>query len=115
MTGLAFGLYAAGLFAAARWAGHAAFDGWAARLLTMGLLAIGLIPWGRWLRPRVARILDTAGRGFMTACYFIVLAPFAAAVRLGSDPLRRRRGSGSSQWLPRAPLPDTIDAARLES
>jgi hypothetical protein len=108
-------VYAAALFAAARWAGHAAFEGWAARLSTMGLVAIGLLPWGHWLRPRVAGLLEFMGRVLMTACYLVVLAPFAVLVRASGDSLRLRRTPGPSRWLARRPVPGTLDAARLES
>jgi len=112
---LVFAVYAAALVTASRWIGPRVLaDGWPARLLTLGLIALGLLPWGRWLRPRIAVALGWLGRAVLVACYFTVLVPFAVIVRLGRDPLDAKASPGASRWVPRRPLPDTLDAARLE-
>lgn len=109
---LAFWLYAAALFVGVRTLVHHGFTGWAAKLLTMGGIAAGLLPWGRWLGPRIAWVLGLTGRAVLVACYLIVLMPIAAIVRLiGGKSLSKY---GSSLWVDRAPLPHTLDASRLE-
>ena len=113
--GVGFGVYAAVLVVAVRAAAHQAFAGWTARLLTMGGIAVGLLPWLHWLRPRIAWVLGLLGRAVLVACYLVLLLPFALLLRLLGDPLRMRRpAAGSSQWLVRPPLPNTLDASRLE-
>ena len=107
---LCFWLYAAVLFVAVRTFAHHALAGWLAKLLTMGGMALGLLPWVHWLRPRVAWTLGIAGRAVMTGCYLVLLLPVAAILRL----MRRERSNGSSQWIDRAPRPHTLDASRLE-
>ena len=107
---LAFWLYAIALFVGVRTVAHDRFTGWAAKLLTMGGVAIGLLPWGHWLRPRLAWVLGLAGRAVMVVCYLIVLMPIAAIIRLSGW----RRRAGASWWVDRAPLPDTLDASRFE-
>lgn len=51
-------------------------------------------------------------RLLLTVFYFTVLMPFAAVVRLFTDPFSRR---GPSGWLPKAPGPTTLDEARRQS
>ncbi len=113
--GLAFWLYAVSLFTAGRWIGHHVFHGWLARLSIMGLIALGLLPWSAWLRPRIVRVLSGIGWWILVGCYFTVLIPFVLLTPALGDPLRiKRRGASGSQWLPRRPLPNTVDAAKLE-
>jgi hypothetical protein len=108
-----FVCYAMGIWRVAHSIGHHLFTGWVARVITMACIALGLLPWGRWLAPRVMRVLGILGTWVMTGVYFVVLLPFAVFVRLMADPLMVRRREGS-RWVPRASLPDTLDAARLE-
>jgi len=115
LVGIVFMVYAVALFVGARWIGHHFLHGWWARLATMGMIALGLMPWGSWLQPRLVRVLGLIGRGVLVLSYFTVLVPFAIISRMSGDLLRRRRPAGPSQWLPRPPLPNTLDAARLES
>lgn len=110
----AFGCYAVGLLAVAHRVAHHLFDGWLARAVTMGVIALGLLPWARWLGPRLARALEVLGRWLLIGCYFTLLVPFAIVARLAGDPLRRRRGAPGTHWIARRPLPNTLDAARLE-
>ena len=110
-----FGLYAVILIGGARWVGHHLFEGWLARLATMAGVALGFLPWSAWLRPRLVRVLDAIGRALLVGCYLTLVAPFAIGARLFGDPLRMRSPRGASKWLPRRPLPNTLDAARLES
>ena len=114
-VGLAFWLYAITLLVTVRAASHHLLHGGSARLATMAGLALGLLPWAAWLRPRLVRALDLMGRAILIGCYLTLLALSAIATRLFGDPLRRRPAGGGSQWLPRRPLPNTLDAARLES
>ena len=114
-VGTVFAVYAVALFLGAGWGGRHIFQGWWARLATMGLVALGLVPWGSWLQPRLIRMLGLIGRGILVLSYFTVLVPFAIISRVMGDPLRRRRPAGPSQWVPRLALPNTLDAARLES
>jgi len=109
-----FWVYAVTLLMTAHWISHQVFEGWLARLVTMGGIALGLLPWVTWLRPRLVRLMGFVGRGMLVVCYFTVLAPFAVLARFLSDPLRMRRPRGTSQWRPRVPLPNTIEAARRE-
>ena len=114
-VGLAFWAYAIALVLTVRTLAHQAFTGWPAKLLTMGGIAVGLLPWGRWLRPRVVWGLGLVGRAALIVCYVVLLLPIALIMRLFSDPLRRRRpAAGSSQWITRPPLPNTLNASRLE-
>ena len=41
--------------------------------------------------------------------YFTVMAPFAIAARLFSDPLNRQ---GDAAWIDRDPIPNDIDSAK---
>jgi hypothetical protein len=111
---LAFFAYAAILVTTSRGIAHRFFDGWAARLLTMAGIALGMAPWVRWLGPRIVRVLEWLGYGLLVACYFSVLIPFVVISRLVSNPLRIHRSSRVQGWMARAPLPDTLDAARAE-
>lgn len=57
--------------------------------------------WEGW--KRVGRKLGTfQARVLLTVFYFVILAPFALLLRLTSDPLALRKGSGGG-WRPRAP------------
>ncbi|MBI2495528.1 MAG: hypothetical protein HYY58_03905 [Candidatus Omnitrophica bacterium] len=110
-----FWLYAATLFLFVRSVGHTHLTGWRARLLTVGELAVGLLPWVQWLQPRVARFMSLVGGSLLILCYFTCLAPFALLSRLLWDPLRMRRvPDHSSLWVVRPPLPTSLDASRLE-
>ena len=112
---LAFWVYAIALFLGSKTLAHHWFAGMAARLATMGLVALGLWPWRPWLAPRLARALGLLGRAAVVACY-ACLAPVAFVVRAFRDPLRLRRPAGaSSRWMARRPLPKTLEEARLES
>jgi hypothetical protein len=48
--------------------------------------------WDGWARV-ARRIGDLQARLLLSVFYFVVLGPFALGVRLGSDPLRLRRGA----------------------
>ena len=106
--------YAVMLFLVARWISHQYFEGWLARAATMAAIALGLLPWGAWLRPRFVRVIGLIGRVALVACYFTLLAPLAIITRLSADRLRRRRAVGVSRWRVRPPFANTIEAARLE-
>ena len=109
-------VYAIGLWAAAHAAGHHFFSGWIARLATMGMVALGLVPWGRWLAPRVMWLLSLIGRATLVACYVVFFWPFAVLLRVKGDAMRFKRPSPkASLWVIRPARPATIDAARLES
>lgn len=110
---IVFICYAIGVWRVAHIAGHHFFSGWLARVITMACIALGLLPWGKWLAPRVAHILRILGAWMMTGVYFMILLPFALFVRFMADPLAVRQRAGS-RWVPRASLPDTLEAARLE-
>ena len=112
LIGAAFWCYAVALVVAARHVAHAWWSGWIARVVGMAFVAVGLAPWLRWLRPRLAAALNLAGRALLVVCYLVCLAPVALLARLAGA--SRRRASGSSGWVPRTPLPATLDASRLE-
>ncbi len=112
---VAFLAYAAALICGARWVGHHAFAGWWARIATMTIVAIGLLPWSKWLAPRIAALLSVIGRLALILCYCTLLLPFAILTRCRKDVLQRRRGPGGCAWTLRPPLAATLDAARLES
>ena len=114
IIGAAFWCYAVALVIVARHAAHAWWSGWIARVAGMGLVAAGLAPWLRWLRPRVAAWLGFVGRLMLTLCYLIVLAPFAWVARLKQVTVTKSDSHLSSGWIARKPLPATLDASRLE-
>lgn len=110
-----FWAYAILLVLGARSATHSMLTGWAAKLATMGVVAVGLLPWGRWLRPRIIWVLGFLGRITLLMCYLVLLLPVALIVRLRSDVLKTRRpAAGASSWILRKPLANTLDAARVE-
>lgn len=55
--------------------------------------------WERWKRIAHA-IGDIQARVILSLMYLVLVAPFAIAVRVGSDPLLLRRRAGGT-WLPR--------------
>lgn len=114
-AGLAFWAYAITLVLVARTISHRLLEGWLARLVVLGTVALGLAPWMGWLRPRLQRVVDVAGRAVLIGCYLTLLVPFAALARVAADPLRRRWPGPGSKWLPRAPLANTLEAAQRES
>jgi hypothetical protein len=68
--------------------------------------------WRGWLR--VARVIGhVQTRILMTVFYFVVMALFAIAVRLFTDPLGLKR-SGSWRALAGAPAIPTVEAARQQ-
>lgn len=109
-----FSCYALALILTARHLAHAWWSGWIARVVGMGLVAVGLAPWLHWLRPRVAAWLGVVGRLLLRLCYLIVLAPFALITRLKPVTVTKRDRHRSSRWVARTPLPATLDASRLE-
>ena len=112
---VAFWLYAMVLAVGVRTAAHHAFTGWVAKLVTMGGIALGRLPWGRWLQPRIAWVLGLFGRAILLACYAVFLMPIAALMRLRGDALKTARpAGGSSHWLARTPRTNTLNEARVE-
>jgi hypothetical protein len=66
--------------------------------------------WAGW--KRVGRkIGDFQARVLLTLFYFVLLAPFAIAVRLKADPLGLKRGGG---WLPVVRTGDPLERARRQ-
>ena len=111
---LLFWCYAIVLVLVARTFAHQWLEGWAARLATMGIVAMGLvIPWGRWLQPRLLWCLGWCGRILFIGLYLLILWPFALMARLGSTSFRLCQRDGS-WWQPRRPLPEALDAFRLD-
>lgn len=109
-----FWCYAVTLVLVARSFIHHWLTGWPARLATMAIIAIGLaIPWGRWLQPRIIWCLGWSGRALLVGVYLGLLWPMALIARRTSNTFRSGQ-SRTSQWRPRRPLPNTLDAARLE-
>ena len=49
-----------------------------------------------------------------TVLYFLVIGPIALARRIAADPLQLRARRRPSFWLPRAPMPATLDEARRQ-
>lgn len=110
-----FWIYALALFFGVRTAVHASLTGWVAKLATMAGVALGLLPWGHWLRPRVAWVLGLLGRITLVICYLVFLFPVAIAARWRGDALRLRHPArGGSRWIARKPLATTLEAARVE-
>jgi hypothetical protein len=63
----------------------------------------------------VARVIGAVqSRIVLTLVYFVVLAPFALAVRFGTDPLGLRQ-RGGWRWLPSSRAGVTLDAVRRQS
>lgn len=110
-----FLIYAAVLLVAARGASHFLFHGWKARLCGMAIMMLGLLPWVRWLAPRITRVLTLAGWVALVGCYFTFMAPFALLMWLTGDRRRWSHQRGAPRWTIRPPLPTTIAAAQLES
>jgi hypothetical protein len=69
--------------------------------------------WQAWTR-LIQRLGAFQARVVLTLLYFVVVGPFAVGMKLGSDPLRARRVTGSN-WTLRAPRPDGLVAARQQS
>lgn len=113
-TGIAVLAYAVAVFIAARAIGHRVFSGWPARLATLALIAVGMLPCAGWLRSRLPRWMGLIGRAALVGCYFTLLLPFAIIMRLAGDRFHVRRPAAGPQWLPRRPLPNTLEAARGE-
>lgn len=114
VVALMFWSYAIALVLLARGLAHHWLEGWPARLATMGMIALGLaIPWGRWLQPRIVWCLGWCGRVVFIGLYLLILWPFAIVARFSSRSLRPRQRDGS-WWQPRRPLPETLDAFRLD-
>ncbi len=109
-----FGLYAFSLIALARLLAHAIAQGWLARFITMALVAVGLLPWNKWLAPRVAYLLNIAGRAIMIVCYFIFMAPFSLFLRFRPDPLARGHAGTRAGWAKRENVLPTLERARVE-
>ena len=112
VSAVLFWIYAIVLVTAVRTLAHEALTGWMAKGATMAGVAIGLLPWAHWLKPRIAWVLGVVGRVVMAACYLLVLMPIALLVKLMA--VMRRQPDGASRWVNRAPLPHTLDASRLE-
>lgn len=69
--------------------------------------------WQFW--KRLGRALgDFIGRLFLTVFYFTVFAPFGAAVRWLSDPLRLKSSHDSSFWLNRDATDQILESARRQ-
>lgn len=64
--------------------------------------------WGRWASFS-RRMGSFQSRLLLSFFYFLVVSPFALAIKLFSDPLHVRRRSGPSLWTEKAPLPDTLE------
>ena len=114
LTWLAFLVYAGGLIWVARHFSHHFFHGWVAKLVSLAAIAIGLRPWVNWMTPRLMIVLGWVGKALCVICYFTVLVPWVIIARLSSDPLRQRPHPGTSYWIPRKPLPTTLEAAQAE-
>jgi hypothetical protein len=57
--------------------------------------------WEGWKRV-TRKIGDFQARLILTIFFYVVLAPFALAIRWGADPLAMKPG-GQRGWLPRKP------------
>ncbi len=67
--------------------------------------------WDRW--KIIGEVYgDFQGRLFAVLFYFTIFVPFAAGVRLLSDPLHLRRAS--RRWLERSPVISTLEEARKQ-
>ena len=108
-----FVLYAATLIPYAKHTIHSHFSGWIARLLTMAVVAVGILPWAHWLRPRIEWCLSLIGKIVLITSYFTILVPFALILRFFKDPFRLTSNE-SSRWVPKKPLVDTLEAAQVE-
>lgn len=62
---------------------------------------------GTWWRRVARRIGDVQARLLLTVFYFVLLAPFALAVRLGADPLALKLGAGRG-WRARQERPGSV-------
>ena len=112
---LAFWVYAAALVFGVRAMAYSTLSGWMAKVATIAGVALGLLPWGGWLRPRILWVLGLLGRAALLICYAVLLLPVAIAVRWRGDALRLRRPAhGVSRWIARKPLATTLEAARVE-
>jgi hypothetical protein len=70
--------------------------------------------WSAWKR-LARRIGDAQARVVLTVFYFLVLGPFAAVLRLRSDPLALRPGA-AGRWQGRDEAADgSLAAARRQS
>ena len=70
--------------------------------------------WELW-KELAKRLGDVQARLLLTVFYFVVVAPFALAVRLAADPLRLRSGAARG-WRPRASARGTpLERAQRQS
>lgn len=63
-----------------------------------------------WWKPVARKIGDFQARVILLLFYFVILGPFALALRLSSDPLSMRPGAPRG-WRPRA-IPEGAHAER---
>jgi len=115
VTILVFLGYALALWRVAHVTGHHFFHGWVTRLITIGIVALGLLPWGRWLAPRVRRLLAIVGRFAMLIAYFTLLVPFALIVAVSGGRRRWKGKAGGSTWSHRPRAAATLATAEMES
>lgn len=75
-------------------------------------MALLRLLWEHW-KGFAHRFGNFQARLLLLLFYYVVLAPFALVLKLFSDPLRLRRGSG--EWTPRRTREgDALSAARRE-
>lgn len=69
--------------------------------------------WARW--KVIARAIGNfQARVLLSVFYFVVVPPFALAVKLWSDPLRLRPGRADTAWIDRAASDTSREAARRQ-
>jgi hypothetical protein len=109
-----FGVYAIALIIGAHRLAAMFTTGWRARLLGMALVFLGLVPWLRWLRPRIEWLLGRFGSLILSLCYLAIFPLFVAATWRQRRSWIGLREVGMSRWRRRGnPVPD-LYAARVE-
>ena len=68
--------------------------------------------WQSWKRIAY-KIGDAQARILLTIFYFLIVAPFALAIRLFTDPLSLKPGSAKG-WRPRQTSPPGLEQARRQ-
>lgn len=69
--------------------------------------------WSQWKR-FAQRLADLQARLILTLIYFLVLLPFGLIVSVLRDPLKVKRRSQTSIWLPRPPETGSLENARRQ-
>ena len=75
-----------------------------------GLIRAAWIRWKNFSK----RMGSFQSRVILSFFYFFLISPFALAVKAFSDPLRIKKSSASSHWVPKKEMTDDLEACRRQ-